>query len=123
MSRKPRWRFALKIVGGPNAGLGAASWRIWTNKDDVYVAAADLAGTIKASLHASGRWRVAYTTEHMSEDQPLWDAALDRAVWTFSAPLFVDGVQDAFVVAAMRCARAPCNLTRWSSKLLTPGTS
>lgn len=65
---------------------------------------------IKASLHVSGRWRVAYTSEHMSGDQPLWDVSQDRAVWRFPAPPFIDDVQAAFAIATWRNALRPCTL-------------
>lgn len=107
--RQERWRFALQIVEGPNAGLGAGSWRVWTSGNDIYVASLTLISTIKASLHQSGRWRVAYTHEHMTGPNPLWGNDRDRAVWKFAAPAFVDGAQDAFVIATWRNALRPCN--------------
>lgn len=107
MGSKTTMRFAFQIVDGPNAGLGGGSWRIWTNQDDIYVASLNLADTIKASLHPSGRWRVAYTEKHMRSDRPLWAKDRDRAVWKFSAPPFEDGVQSAFVVAVARGALRP----------------
>lgn len=99
----------MRIVEGPNAGLGAGSWRVWTSGNDIYVASLGLINTIKASLHKSGSWRVAYTHEHMTGPNPLWDESRDRAVWKFAPPAFVDGVQDAFVIAAWRNALCPCD--------------
>ncbi|QIK65616.1 hypothetical protein G7072_04035 [Nocardioides sp. HDW12B] len=109
MGKRQRYRFCLRIVEGANAGLGAGSWRLWVHKNDVYVAAAEQADTIKASLHESGRWRVAYTSEHMAQDKPLWRSA-DRAAWKFDAPPVVDGVQSAFVIATVRAALTPCQV-------------
>jgi len=107
MGRKQRWRFSLQITEGPNAGLGAGPWRLWVHRDDIYLAAAGQVDTIKVSLHHSGKWRVAYTTEHMSNDRPLWNKTTDRAPWKFAAPPFVEGVQEAFVVATVRAALRP----------------
>lgn len=110
MSRSRRWRFAFRITEGPNKGLGGGSWRVWSHGDDVYVAGAALANIVKVSLHASGRWRVAYTVEHMASDDPLWPRDADRAAWKFEAPPFVDGVQEAFVVAVARGAARPSDV-------------
>jgi hypothetical protein len=43
----------------------------------------------------------------MAADRPLWNKAADRAPWKFAAPTFVDGVQEAFVVATVRAAARP----------------
>ena len=104
MSRKKHWRFLLQITDGSNAGLGAGPWRLWVHKDDIYLAATGQEDTIKVSLHESGKWRVAYTAEHMTGEHPLWSRTADRAAWKFDAPPFVDGVQEAFVVATVRPA-------------------
>ena len=43
-------------------GLRAATWRCWTpaGKEDVYLACRELKGAMKASLHQSGSWHLAY---------------------------------------------------------------
>jgi hypothetical protein len=110
MSRKPHWRFNLQITEGPNAGLGAGPWRLWVSRDDIYITAVGQEDTIKVSLHQSGKWRVAYTSEHMAGDSPLWNREAGRAPWKFEAPPFVDGVQEAFVVATVRTALRPVEL-------------
>jgi hypothetical protein len=110
MSRKNRWRFCLQIVDGPSAGLGAGPWRLWTHRDDIYIAATGQEDTIKVSLHESGKWRIAYTAEHMGGEHPLWSRTADRAAWKFDAPPFVGGVQEAFVVATVRPALRPVEL-------------
>lgn len=75
--------------------------------DDIYIAATGQVDTIKVSLHRSGKWRVAYTTERMSSGRPLWNKTADRAPWKFAAPPFVDRVQEASVVATVRAALKP----------------
>lgn len=101
------WRFSLRIVEGENAGLGVGSFRIWTARNDIYVTSKDLASTLKVSLHASGKWRVAYTEEHMRSPSPLWPQESDRATHKFRAPPFVEGIQTAFIVAAQRSSLRP----------------
>jgi hypothetical protein len=104
MSPKKLWRFCLQITDGPNSGLGAGPWRLWVHRDDIYLAATGQEDTIKVSLHESGKWRVAYTAEHMAGEHLLWSRTADRAAWKFAAPPFIDGVQEAFVVATVRAA-------------------
>lgn len=45
------------------SGHRAATWKLWTpsNKSDVYLAYRELGGALKASLHQSGSWHVAYS--------------------------------------------------------------
>jgi len=43
----------------------------------------------------------------MSSDRPLWSNDADRAPWKFAPPPFVDGVQEAFVIATVRGALRP----------------
>jgi hypothetical protein len=47
-------------VGTPEEYRGAI-WRLWVQGNDVYLAARDLIGQIKYSLHRSGQWRLAWT--------------------------------------------------------------
>lgn len=51
-------RFGISNGGGHRA----ATWRVWTpaGKADIYLATRALGGTLKASLHKSGKWHVAY---------------------------------------------------------------
>lgn len=56
---------------GISDGMGnrAATWRLWTpsGKSDVYLACRGLGGILKASLHESGRWHVAYSQTEFEE--------------------------------------------------------
>jgi hypothetical protein len=81
-------------------GHRSSIWRIWANKgsSDIYVAAGNIAGIQKYSLHQSGRWRYAFTAqaaddwiaegddraidkwERPSEDEAGWIAAVRIAV-------------------------------------------
>lgn len=73
-------RFA---VGSPD-GLTSNSWRMWTTKHgDIYVACRDNFKQAKVSLHASGRWRMGFTTEALAKDGTFLQSDQNRAweVW------------------------------------------
>jgi hypothetical protein len=54
-----------------DAGLRAATWKLWTEaaggKSEVYLACRSLGGTLKASLHQSGNWHIAYSQRAFEE--------------------------------------------------------
>jgi hypothetical protein len=56
---------AIRLAVGDPDGPRSTVWRVWANRrsSDVYVAARVLGGVAKVSLHQSGRWRFAFTTE------------------------------------------------------------
>src|SRR5438132_10784740 len=73
-------RFA---VGAPD-GLTSNSWRFWTTSaGDAYLARRDNFNNMKVSLHASGRWRMAFTSEALAANPSLVPVGADRAweVW------------------------------------------
>lgn len=73
-------RFA---VGPPN-GITSNAWRIWaTRHGDVYIACRDNFKEVKVSLHASGRWRIGFTTEAIAKNRDLLPADQNRAwdIW------------------------------------------
>jgi hypothetical protein len=73
-------RFA---VGSPY-GLSSNSWRFWTTSSgDAYLLCRDNFKNTKFSLHASGRWRMAFTEEAVAADPALVPPGSDRAweVW------------------------------------------
>ena len=74
-------RFA---VGSPD-GLTSNAWRVWTAKKrgDVYIACRDNFKEVKVSLHASGRWRVGFTSEALVKNPRLLRNDQNRAwdVW------------------------------------------
>ncbi len=78
--RKGAVRFAF---GFPEA-LTSNAWRMWANKaGDVYLACRDNMRETKVSLHASGRWRMAFTSEAIAKRPDLLKQGQDRAweVW------------------------------------------
>ena len=73
-------RFAI----GPPDGLTSNAWRMWASKyGDVYIACRDNFKEVKVSLHASGRWRMGFTTEAINKNPKLLPSDTDRAweVW------------------------------------------
>lgn len=73
-------RFAI----GPPDGVSSNAWRIWTMKTgDVYIACRDNFKEVKVSLHASGRWRMGFTSEALVKNPLLIRDGEDRAwnVW------------------------------------------
>jgi hypothetical protein len=87
-------RFA---VGLPD-GLTSNAWRVWTGKHgDVYIACRDNFKEAKVSLHTSGRWRMAYTSEAITKNISLLSGEENRAweVWD-KPPATLPGVVTAF---------------------------
>jgi hypothetical protein len=73
-------RFA---VGDPN-GVTSNSWRVWAEKnDELYIACRDSFTETKVSLHASGRWRMGFTTQAIAKNPNLMPENGNRAweVW------------------------------------------
>jgi len=52
-------------------GHGASTWKLWTHrgkgKSDIYLTCRALGGALKASLHQSGSWHLAYTQRTFEE--------------------------------------------------------
>lgn len=61
------------------SGRRASTWRCWTHigvgKCDVYLTCRSLGGALKASLHQSGAWHIAYSETFLVENP---DAFVDR---------------------------------------------
>lgn len=53
----------LRVGVGSPAEPYSMVWRFWSTRSDVYIAARTLAGVAKLSLHESGVWASAFTTE------------------------------------------------------------
>jgi hypothetical protein len=72
-------RFA---VGDP-AGASSNSWRVWKQKQDLYIACRDNFRETKVSLHASGRWRMGFTSEAIADAPHLLGDNQNRAweIW------------------------------------------
>jgi hypothetical protein len=63
---------ALRFGIHDGAGCRAATWKLWTEasggKSDVYLACRSLGGVLKASLHESGNWHIAYSQQAFKEN-------------------------------------------------------
>ena len=78
------------VVGDPD-DLRASTWRCWIagrGKDDIYLAPRPIAGSFKVSLHESGDWRVAFTTEFKEKmkRQGRWAEGDHRSVARWRKP-------------------------------------
>jgi len=62
---------ALRFGIRDDAGRRSATWKLWTEaaggKSEVYLACRSLGGTVKASLHESGKWHIAYSQTAFEE--------------------------------------------------------
>jgi hypothetical protein len=90
-------RFAVGVPAGPHSTV----FRAWVpnGKSDLYLAARPIAHTLKVSLHESGRWRMAYTSEFASGDSPLLREPGDRQATVWDRPEeFEPGWTNAFAI-------------------------
>lgn len=70
-------------VGDPN-GMTSNSWRVWVERrSEIYIACRDSFTETKVSLHASGRWRMGFTSEAIKKTPALIQSSENRAweVW------------------------------------------
>ncbi|MGA2240318.1 MAG: hypothetical protein ABSH06_27130 [Thermodesulfobacteriota bacterium] len=63
---------ALRFGIHDSAGRRAATWKLWTEsagrKSEVYLSCRSLGGALKASLHESGKWHIAYSQRAFEKD-------------------------------------------------------
>jgi hypothetical protein len=74
----------VRFAVGPPDGLTSNAWRFWSTKaGDVYIRCRDNFQEAKVSLHASGRWRMGFTTEALTKNPGLISGNENRAwdVW------------------------------------------
>lgn len=78
--RRREIRFA---VGVPN-GASTNSWKLWVRRDEAYLACRDNFREFKLSLHASGIWGLAFTSEAVTRNSALQTPDEDRLIrrWT-----------------------------------------
>ncbi|MBC8468154.1 MAG: hypothetical protein H8D56_01680 [Planctomycetes bacterium] len=53
----------LRFCIGEPTGLHSTTWKIWVNRNDVYLSSRMLASDIKVSLHESGKCQFSHTSE------------------------------------------------------------
>jgi hypothetical protein len=80
--RRPTVWFAVGAPEGPRSSV----LRLWTHENEVYISAWALAPVLKISLHSSGDWRHAYTTEHVAGGSPFVSAGQSREVDQWKPP-------------------------------------
>jgi hypothetical protein len=94
-SKRSTVRFAVGRPDGPRSSV----WRLWTRGDDIYLSLRDLTKAQKISLHSSGRWRNAWTTEQVAKGLPFVGPGQDRATDKWDRPPeLAPGVTRAFDV-------------------------
>jgi len=94
-SNRSTVRFAVGKPEGPRSTV----WRLWTHKNEVYISAWSLASDVKISLHSSGDWREALTTEHAAKGSPFVAPGQDRTIDKWQRPAeFVAGATKAFMI-------------------------
>jgi len=62
----------IRFVVGSLDGCRAGTWRCWTpgaSKNDVYLGPRSIAGEFKASLHETGSWHLAFSSEFKTRMQ------------------------------------------------------
>jgi hypothetical protein len=63
-------RNAIRFCAGTDGGTRSAIWRLWATRNDVYLSFRNLGGVLKVSLHETGDWRMALTSEYLQTDDP-----------------------------------------------------
>jgi hypothetical protein len=88
---------AVRFAVGSHEGPRSAVWRLWASGDHVYLSARLYGGTIKASLHKSGKWRWGFTEEYAAREDSLLPSGVDRALHKWERPPeIVPGITSAF---------------------------
>jgi hypothetical protein len=90
----PLRRGPVRFAVGAPEGLSSNSWRFWTHKGHAYLACRDNFQNMTVSLHASGRWRMAFTHQAVQQNPRLVPPCSDRAweVWNEPPPTLPDTV-------------------------------
>jgi hypothetical protein len=89
---RKRMRGGVRWAVGLSSGARGSIWRVWAQRNEVYIAARSTAADMRISLHSSGRWRSAFTETHLQRPKPLISPERDRAFekWT-RPPKFAPG--------------------------------
>lgn len=111
MGKQQSTRFTFTIAEGPNAGLTTGAFKLWTRKEDTYLAPVELGGIWKLSLHADSVWRWAVTTEHMAGQDPIVPGP-GRMAFDYEPVEFDGGRRLAFTICTFRHALLPRELDK-----------
>jgi hypothetical protein len=76
------------------------AWIVWHSgpNDDVYAGTRTTTRDFKASMHASGKFRIGLTETHMKSDKPILDPRLDRAMRKWQPLEIAPGVWCIFAI-------------------------
>jgi hypothetical protein len=78
---------AVRFAVGPPDGITSNSWKCWVGKNgDVYIICRDNLKDAKVSLHASGRWRMAFEERARTKYPGLIAADRNRAWQVWAEP-------------------------------------
>ena len=111
MGKQQSTRLTFTIAEGPNAGLTTGAFKLWTRKEDTYLAPVELGGIWKLSLHADSVWRWAVTTEHMAGQDPIVPGP-GRMAFDYEPVEFDGGRRLAFTICTFRHALLPRELDK-----------
>ncbi len=53
----------IRFAVGPPHEARSSIWRLWVQGNETYLSTRGLASTLKLSLHQSGKWRLAWTSD------------------------------------------------------------
>jgi hypothetical protein len=86
LGRWPLLNKPARFAVGDPAGVTSNAWRVWAQKQDLYIACRDNFRETKVSLHASGRWRMGFTSEAVANQPHLIAPDQNRAWDVWDAP-------------------------------------
>ncbi len=106
----------IRFAVGTRDDLHSSVWRLWSNKNDLYLAARSHAMISKFSFHESGRYRFAINNKIEREDD-----ATDRALYKWKRPSeFIPGWTMCFgILVPPRVTEKPFNNTLKEDKKVT----
>jgi len=120
-TRLPLLKGPVRFAVGTPASLSSNSWRVWTQGQETYVVCRDAYREIKASLHASGTWKVGFTEQAVAASPTLLPEGRDRA-WKKWRPDLDDqtklviGLQIPFLAQSLFVK--PESRSRWRPKVI-----
>ena len=74
-------RFAIWNINNVKSNI----WRLWVNKNEIYLGAKNTLHVLKVSLHHSGIWRIAFVKDLKREDMES-----DRVIFKWNKPTLVN---------------------------------
>lgn len=73
----------------------SGTYKIWTEKNEVYLLERTMGKFIKVSLHKSGNWQISFTSEYLRDKTPIKDTRhIDK--WKIPKDNIAKGITLAF---------------------------